>query len=255
MSARPGKVPGSAGTTGPCGRVDGPGRLRTPVTVTGVAPEKEPVMAPSTFEKILPLSGALTGLLWAVQLIAAKTPDDPADPQAVKIVGDAITRNYVAGFALLAGALMLVFFAAAARKSLRSAEAGESTYSSVAHGGLLLGAAGFALLGILLIALTNAAKAGDAGGTATIGQLAQIGWLPALAGLVAAFWGLGLGGLRNGTLPKWFAFVTIALGIIGVLGPLAIAVYLLLPLWLIAASAFTARTGAGQKLNPALIES
>jgi hypothetical protein len=205
----------------------------------------------STFEKYLPWTGALAGVLWGVQMLAAKSPDDPADRKAVTVIGDAVARNYVAGFALLVGALMLVFFAAAARKSLRSGEAGESTYSSVAHGGLLVAATGFGLLGIVQIALTNSAKADDAAATATIGQLALIGWLPALAGLVAAFWGLGLGGLRNATLPKWFAIITVVLGVVGVLGPLAMVVYLLLPLWLIAASAVTASRSSARE--PALV--
>jgi hypothetical protein len=210
-------------------------------------------MATSTFEKILPASGAVAGLCWAAQLFAAKTPDDPAGPTAVTVVGDAATRNYIAGFALLVGALMLVFFAAAARRTLRSGEAGESTYSSVAHGGLLVAAAGFGAFGVIQIALTNAAKSGNADVTAAVGQLALIAWLPALAGFIAAFWGFGLGGLRNATLPKWFAIVTVALGVIGVLGPLAMAVYLLLPLWLIAASVLTAsRTAtATRELAPA----
>lgn len=201
----------------------------------------------STFEKFLPWTGAVAGVLWGVQMFAANAPDDPADPKAVGIIGDAVARNYIAGFALLAGALMLIFFAAAARRSLRSGEAGESTYSSVAHGGLLVAAVGFGLLGVVQIALTNAANAADAAATATIGQLALIGWLPALAGFVAAFWGLGLGGLRNATLPKWFAIVTVVLGVVGVLGPLAMVVYLLLPLWLIAASAVTASSSTARE--------
>jgi hypothetical protein len=200
----------------------------------------------SAFEKFLPWTGALAGILWAVHLVTATAPDDPADPGAVRVVADAAARNYVAGFALLAGALMLVFFAAAARRSLRSGEAGESTYSSVAQGGLLVGAVGFGLLGILQLALTNAAKAHDATATATIGQLAMIGWLPALVGLVAAFWALGLGGLRNATLPKWFALVTVVLGVVGVLGPLALAVYLLMPVWFVAASVVLAARSAAR---------
>ncbi len=197
-------------------------------------------MVTSTFEKFLPWTGALAGVLWGVQLIVPTFPDDPTDPKAVAVIGDAVARNYVAGFALLGGSLMLLFFAAAARRSLRSGETGESSYSSVAHGGLLAAATGFGFLGVVQIALTNAAKAHDAAGTATLGQLAMIGWLPALVGLLAAFWGLGMGSLRNATLPKWFAIVTIALGVIGVLGPLALVVYLVLPLWLIAASVVTA---------------
>jgi hypothetical protein len=191
-------------------------------------------------QKFLPWSGVLAGAAWAVQLFAATTPDDPADPRAVTVIGDAVVANYAAGFALLAGVLFLVLFAAATRRGLRSREAGESTYSSVAHGGLLVAAGGFGALGVVQIALTNAARAHDAAATATLGQLALIGWLPALAGLVAAFLGVGLGGWRTAALPKWFAIATVVLAAVGVLGPLAIIVYLLLPLWLATASVLLA---------------
>jgi uncharacterized membrane protein len=199
-------------------------------------------MTVSKFDKILPWTGGVAGLLWALWMILGKTPDHPASAGAVTLVARAAGRNYVAGFALLFAALMMLFFAAQARKSLRSGEAGESTYSSVAHGGFVMAAGGLGLLGILQIALVNAANAHDAAATDAIGQLAMIGWLPVLVGLVAGFWGLGLGGLRTATLPKWFAIATIVFGVIGVLGPLAFAVYLLLPLWLIAASLVTARS-------------
>jgi hypothetical protein len=195
----------------------------------------------SLFEKALPWTGALAGLLWAAHMFLSSTPDDPADAGAVAVVGGASAQNHAAGFALLFGALMLVFFASAARAVLRSGEAGESTYSSVAHGGLLVAAAGLGWLGVLQIALTGAAVDHDAASTAALGRLAFVGWLPALAGLVAAFWGLGLGGLRTAALPRWFAVATVVLGLLGVLGPAAMAVYLLLPLWLVAASAVTAR--------------
>jgi hypothetical protein len=207
-------------------------------------------MTVSKFDKILPWTGGVAGLLWALWLVISKTPDHPANAGAVALVDHAAGRNYVGGFALLFGGLMLLFFAAQARKSLRSGEAGESTYSSVAHGGLVVAAAGLGLLGIVQIALVNAAKAHDAAATDAIGQLVKIGWLPALVGLVAAFWGLGLGGLRTATLPKWFAITTIVFGVVGVLGPLAFAIYLLLPLWLIAASAVTARRGAITSSQP-----
>jgi hypothetical protein len=199
-------------------------------------------MTVSKFDKILPWTGGVAGLLWALWMVLGKTPDHPASAGAVNLVAHASGRNYIAGFALLVAALMMLFFAAQARKSLRSGEAGESTYSSVAHGGFVMAAGGLGLLGIIQIALVNTAKAHDAAATDAIGQLAMIGWLPALVGLVAGFWGLGLGGLRTATLPKWFAITTIVFGTVGVLGPLAFAVYLLLPLWLIAASLVTARS-------------
>ena len=208
-------------------------------------------MTVSKFDKILPWTGAVAGLLWALWEIISKTPDHPARAGAVTLVENAAGRNYVAGFALLVGGLMLLFFAAQTRKSLRSGEAGESTYSSVAHGGFVMAAGGLALLAIIQIALVNAAKAHDTAATDALGQLMMIGWLPALVGLVAGFWGLGLGGLRTATLPKWFAITTIVFGVIGILGPLAVAVYLLLPLWLIAASIVTARRPRTTTNNPA----
>jgi uncharacterized membrane protein len=208
-------------------------------------------MTVSKFDKILPWTGAVAGLLWATWMIISKTSDHPARADAMTLVAHASGRNYVAGFALLFGSLMLLFFAAQARKSLRSGEAGESTYSSVAHGGLVIAAGGLGLLGILQIALVNGAKAHDAAATDALGQLVMIGWLPPLVGLVAGFWGLGLGGLRTATLPKWFAITTIVLGVIGILGPLAFAVYLLLPLWLIAASIATARRTTATNTHPA----
>jgi hypothetical protein len=198
-------------------------------------------MTVSKFERFLPWTGAVAGVLWAVWIFVSKTPDHPGRSGAVALVNQAAGRDYAGGFALLFGALMLMFFAAQARASLRSGEVGESTYSSVAHGGLLVAATSLSLLGVLQIALVNAAKAHDAGATDALGQLTMIGWLPVLVGVVAAFWALGLGGLRTAALPKWFAVVTVVLGVIGVLGPLAFIVYVTLPLWLIAISVILAR--------------
>jgi uncharacterized membrane protein len=206
-------------------------------------------MTVSKFDTFLPWTGSIAGALWALWVVISKTPDHPASAGAVTLVAHAAGRDYVGAFALLFAGLMLLFFAAQARKTVRSGEAGESTYSSVAHGGIVMAAAGLGLLGIVQIALVNAAKAHDAAATDAIGQIVRIGWLPALVGLVAGFWALGLGGLRTATLPKWFAITTLVFGVIGVLGPLAFAVYLLLPLWLITASAVTARrttTAMGQ---------
>ena len=190
----------------------------------------------STFEKILPWSGALAGVLFAVQEIVAPFGESVTDANLAPKVADALGRGYAAGFASLAAALMLYFFAAAARASQRTGEAAESSYSSVAHGGLVGAGAGLAFQGFAQVALTTAAQDGQQAVVATLMYLSFHAWLVILVGLVAAFWGMGLGGLRNATLPKWFAVGTVAFGVIGVLGPLAILVQILLPVWLTAAS-------------------
>jgi hypothetical protein len=57
---------------------------------------------------------------------------------------------------------------------------------------------------------------------------------------------MGLGGLRNAVLPRWFAVVTVISGVLGALGnagipPGGLVTYVVLPFWLIAASIIVAR--------------
>ena len=201
----------------------------------------------SKFEKVLPWSGALAGVLFAVQEAVAPFGEKVNDPNLTSNVAHALGRGYASGFASLVAALMLYFFAAAARASQRTGEAAESSYSSVAHGGLVGAGAGLAFQGFAQVALTSAAHDGQKAAVATLMYVSFYAWLAILAGLVAAFWGIGLGGLRNATLPKWFAMVTVVLGVIGVLGPLAALVQIVLPLWLIGATVVI----AGRQRSPA----
>jgi hypothetical protein len=190
----------------------------------------------SKFEKALPWSGAIAGILFVVQETVAPFGEKVADPHLTAKIADAVGRGYAAGFASLLGGLMLLFFSAAARSAQRSGEASESSYSSVAHGGLVGAGVGLAAQGFLQVALTSAAQDHQDAAARTLMYLSFYSWLLMLVGLVAAFWGIGLGGLRNATLPKWFAIVTIALGVMGLLGPAAALVQIVLPLWLIAAA-------------------
>ena len=188
----------------------------------------------STFERILPWSGAVAGVLFAVQETVAPFGDNLTDATLTARLHDSLGRGFAAGLASLVAAVMLYFFAAAARASQRAGEAVESSYSSVAHGGLVGAGVGMAVQGFVQVALTSAAGDAQRAVVATLMYLSFYAWLVILVGLVAAFWGIGLGGLRNATLPKWFAIVTIVLGVIGVLGPLAALVQIVLPIWLIA---------------------
>ena len=57
---------------------------------------------------------------------------------------------------------------------------------------------------------------------------------------------MGLGGLRNAVLPRWFAVTTTVMGVLALLGacsipPGGLVNYLLLPFWLIAAAIIIAR--------------
>ena len=72
------------------------------------------------------------------------------------------------------------------------------------------------------------------------------GWLGMGIGITTAFIAIGLGGMRNAVLPKWFAITTTVLGVLALLGacgvpPGGLVNYLVLPFWLIAAAIIVAR--------------
>ena len=122
-------------------------------------------------------------------------------------------------------ALMLIFFGAGLQRSL--GRGGDSGHGSVAFGGAILGAAGFALIGELEGAAANAAHEGHQEAVYALSQLHSYDWLTFNAAWAAVLLATGLGARRNGVLPSWLAWATILLGAtqltpIGFLGSLLI---------------------------------
>ena len=189
-------------------------------------------MPTSKFEKLLPYTGVLAGILFAVNGYVAKYSDKFGDPQAVQIIKDNMTRNIVAAVAAALFGVVMVFFAAALRSALRSGEGNESTYSSVAYGGALM--VGFSQLMVawLMFAGADAADKGDANAVQTLSYLGIDSWLPWVAASAALLIATGLGGLRTAVLPRWLSIVTIVLGVMCLLGPTGIAVWFATPVWL-----------------------
>ena len=142
--------------------------------------------------------------------------------------------------------IALLFFATAVRNLLRSGEAREATYSSVAYGGWVVVAAGVSQMVMWNWGLINgAADAKDDAALHALSYVAYFGWAGMGIGLAAAFIATGLGGVRNAVLPRWFAILTIVIGVLGALGaagipPGGLVNYLLLPFWLIAAAIIVA---------------
>ena len=127
-------------------------------------------------------------------------------------------------------ALTLIFFGAGLQRSLRSG--GDSGHGSVAFGGAILGAAGFALIGELEGAAANAAHEGHQEAVYALSQLHSYDWLTFNAAWAAVLLATGLGARRNGVLPSWLAWATIVLGATQ-LTPIGFLGSLLIPLWLI----------------------
>ena len=113
-----------------------------------------------------------------------------------------------------------------------SAAARDSGHGSVAFGGAILGAAGFALIGELEGAAANAAHEGHQEAVYALSQLHSYDWLTFNAAWAAVLLATGLGARRNGVLPSWLAWATIVLGATQ-LTPIGFLGSLLIPLWLI----------------------
>ena len=160
-------------------------------------------MVSDRFDRFLPLAGVLAGLLFFVGLVLLR--NDPSSE-----TGPAETFSYWQDnrgqhqiMALLVApliAFLLLFLGAGLRRRLAKGS-GDAGHGSVAFGGALLGAAAFALVGMLEGAMTNAAHEGQRQTVYTLNQLHSYDWLAWNAAFAAMLLATGLGARRNGMLP------------------------------------------------------
>lgn len=202
----------------------------------------------SGFERRLPWSGAIAGLAWIGQELLFRTSTEGAPGAATTSeIRQHLAANYAAVGCLVIMGIALVFFATAVRGLLRSHEAREATYSSIAYGGLLLAAAALAQMVVWSWALINgAADAGDDSALHVLSFVSYFGWAGMGIGIATTLVAMGLAGIKNAVLPRWFSISSLVLGVLAALGnagipPGGLVNYLLLPVWLVAASVIVAR--------------
>jgi len=169
-------------------------------------------MPQSTFEKFLPASGVLAGILFAVAGYIAKTPESSSDNPVTVMAGHE-TQNVIAFIAAALFAVTMAFFAVAIRAALRSGEPGESTYSSAAFAGGVMVATMSALNAWVMISLLDAADSKDVTSARALSTLGVDSWLPFMAAAAVLLLSTGLGGLRTAVLPKWLSIATVVLGV------------------------------------------
>jgi hypothetical protein len=205
-------------------------------------------MSPSKFERLLPWSGAVAGVCWIGQdALQRQYSEDRAGGATTRTIHDHLVLNYASVGCLVLMGIALLVFATAVRNLLRSGEAREATYSSIAYGGWLVVVTGLSQMVVWNWGLINgAADAEDDSALHTLSYVAYFGWAGMGIGLSTAFIATGLGGARNAVLPKSFAVITVVCGVLGALGtagipPGGLVNYVLLPFWLTAAAIIIAR--------------
>jgi len=190
-------------------------------------------MATSRFERFLPWAGVLAGVCFAVGGYLPTGPSNADDPTRLQWITDHTGVGIANGVAAALLSVTVLFFSAAVRAALRSGEPGESSYSSVAFAGMVAFAAGSGFNGMLQLATVGAAADGHADAVTTLGYLGDFTWVPWVAASAAMFLAIGLGGLRTAALPRWLSIPTVVLGVLCLLGPTGVAVFLLSPMWFV----------------------
>jgi hypothetical protein len=197
-------------------------------------------MPQSTFEKFLPVSGILAGILFAISGYLPLTPESSkANP--ITIMAGHELRNTIAFVAAALFAVTIAFFAVGLRQALRSGEPGESTYSSAAFAGGIMLAVVSAMNAWVSFALVGAVDEEQVATARVLGALGLGSWVPFVAASAVLLLSAGLGGLRTGVLPKWLAIVTIVLGACCLGGPTGFAVWFAMPVWCIVTGVVLAR--------------
>jgi hypothetical protein len=203
------------------------------------------------FDSFLPLAGVLAGLLFFVGLFLNRAdPTSETGPAETFAYWQADRGQHQIVGLLVAPliAFLLVFFGAGLKRRLEQGSDG-SGHGSIAFGGALLGAAVFALVGMLEGAMTNAAHEGEQQVVYTINQIHSYDWLGWNAAFAAMLLATGLGARRNHMLPGPIVWATIVIGA-SLLTPLGFFGFMLLPVWLIVVGILLARGGA-EELSPA----
>lgn len=195
----------------------------------------------TTIPKFLPYTGVIAGALFVTSTWALKVSDEYADPTAMQLADDHAVRNYVAVFAAAFFCVAMLWFVSAVREALRPADGRDSVFTQALFGGGVLVAASQALFAWVLLSGLDAADQGDQASFQTLSYLGIDSWVPWAAGSAVFFLATGIAALSSTVMPRWFAIVTIVLGVMCMLGPAGIAVYLVTPLWLAATGVLLAR--------------
>jgi hypothetical protein len=189
----------------------------------------------TTQSRFWPRLGSL-GIVFAVMLVAANVLI--GNGPGTNASGASLIRYYhahkaaeVAGvFAVAVGVVAFSFFVASLRERLGRTEDGSRLSSVVTAGGAIY-AVGLLFMAALQIALIDAANNHMAGTAQTLNVLGNDLWVPVVAGLSVVALATGITALRGAALPKWLAWVSVALGVLALSGPIGGIAFLLAPVW------------------------
>jgi hypothetical protein len=190
------------------------------------------------FRRFLPYTGIICAITMTAGIALSGTMPDESSSVAkfMDYYGGDQTAGFISNFVLTSlFAVFALFFVTELRATLRSGEAGESIYSSLAFAGGITLAIAISIGGMIAVSAFAAADAGFEAATLALGLLSAYAFMPWMVAGAALFLATGIGGLKTATLPKWISWLSIVMGVL-CFTPGGIAVYIVQPIWFLAMS-------------------
>jgi hypothetical protein len=164
-----------------------------------------------------PAMGIVFAILVAVISILLGSGQDATKKTAEEIVNhyqDHSTRETVGAILVVYAAASMLFFGAWVRRLLRDAEGPDGILSAVAYGGAVAFASAAAVSGSIHLALPD--LAGDINPIAlqAINAIDYDMFFFFPVGLGTLILAVGISALRHGSLPKWFAWLSVVCGVL-----------------------------------------
>lgn len=194
---------------------------------------------------------AFAALFVGVFAIGGETPEETVP--AAEVIGyynEHASQLRLAGYVMLAAAVLLLFFAGGLRSALtRDGGTADDRLSLVAFGGAVAYAVGIGVMVVSAMALVAAADTGNADAVTALNVLDNKTFPLFMVGLSAMMLATGLRALQAAVLPRWLSWISIVLGILAVAGPGGYAAFFAFPFWVVAVGVSLGRGQAPARIR------
>lgn len=159
------------------------------------------------------------------------------------------TRESIGAILIVFAATAMLFFGGWLRRVLRDAEGPDGILSAVAFGGAVTFSAGAAVAGSIHLALPDLADDISPVALQAINGIDYDMFFFFPVGLGTVFLATGISAVRHGALPKWFAWVSVVLGVLS-FTPVFFIFFFIGPIWFLILSIIGIRRAVGEGTPP-----
>lgn len=201
-------------------------------------------MGQGRLERLAPLAGAVFTVVFAIGfLTTGDVPGTDASGEEVIAHYDDTGKIFVGIMMLLLAGVLFMFFAGVLRGALVSSSRAPEWLATVVFGGAIIYAAALAIFAMGQIMLIDAADLGQTEVAQALNIFDNDNFFPAVLGMATMLLSGGWHLLRSAVLPKWLAWVSVALGVLALAGPAGFVAFLLFPFWVLAVSVMLYQRG------------